>query len=271
MRTLQTDFTAANPGTAGQAAGTVFAAASAFTGGIDYSQEKEITQDEMHDEMFAALRRGDVETVRGMASAGRMQAKPAEGITALVSGAQEKRDEIAQAQAAHDRLDTPYNDAGLGAILLFQTGGNAQLAKLLLAKLHTNYLMRLDGVMADEMAREMGSFALSEQLRQFQREKAAAIDEAEVIHTLSAQHHHSVSDAFVATFGRRTEEKPVPLAVENSSFLGRCCKRLGLSKLFGFASAKEEEAPAPVALAVEPEQGITHAVMGFVKRFSPSF
>lgn len=253
------------------------------TGGIDYSKEKEITQDEMTDELFAAVKRGDLNMVQGLTQNGKKNTgvKRANGVTLLIAAAQERKDDIARELMTYKGVDLgAMTDAGVTAAMLFQTNGNVELARMLIAKLSTNTLLAMDGVNGDEVARSMGAHGLSETIKQAQRDEVAVKEEAEHFEEEHGSKSNSLSATLRSWFGGKeeaemtilplapTEEKTAAVTEPDpSSFSSKFTKYISgiSSRFFGpkepetmSLSAKPDLSPSPLT-----SQG---AVQNFLKR-----
>jgi hypothetical protein len=257
------------------------------SGGIDYSKEKEITQDEMTDELFAAVKRGDLNMVQGLTQNGKKNTgvKRANGVTLLIAAAQDRKDDIARELMTYKGVDLgAMTDAGVTAAMLFQTNGNVELARMLIAKLSTNTLLAMDGVNGDEMARSMGAHGLSETIKQAQRDEVAVKEEAEHQELEHGSKSNSLSATIRGWFGGDEKEiialpmaemeKPaaaVSADAEPTTFTSKFTKYItGISsRFFGpkepeamSLSAKPDLQPSPLTT-----QG---AVQNFLKRLGPS-
>lgn len=261
-------------------------------GGIDYSKEKEITQDEMTDELFAAVKRGDLNMVQGLTQNGKKNtgAKRANGVTLLIAAAQDRKDDIARELMTYKGVDLgAMTDAGVTAAMLFQTNGNVELARMLIAKLSTNTLLAMDGVNADEVARSMGAHGLSETIKQAQRDEVAVKEEAEHFELAHGSKSNSLSATIRSWFGGGKEpseitvlpmaemtadmgEKPANVAAEPdpASFTSKFTKYISgiSSRFFGPKSEIDTLAAAPAEVKPSPltAQG---AMQNFLKRLGP--
>ena len=257
-------------------------------GGIDYSKEKEITQDEMTDELFAAVKRGDLNMVQGLTQNGKKNTgvKRANGVTLLIAAAQDRKDDIARELMTYKGVDLgAMTDAGVTAAMLFQTNGNVELARMLIAKLSTNNLLAMDGVNGDEVARSMGAHGLSETIKQAQRDEVAVKEEAEHMELEHGDKSNSISATIRGWFGGGAEQEIIALpltapeqpaaaadaAAEPTTFTSKFTKYItGISsRFFGpkepeamSLSAKPDLQPSPLTT-----QG---AVQNFLKRLGPS-
>ena len=230
---------------------------------FNYENELEITADEMSDELFAAVARGDTDTVARLTGGASKFAGPG----MLLSKAQENRD--TQKQPDYTDADLGgWQDAGMTQMMMYRTGGNAQLAKLLLSQLQTNYLLSIGGVMADEMARDMGNHNLSEFLRQMQREEAARIDEVSAFRRhFNDRREFLIGYSYLeAAMHDRPAYKPVIVEaeVENKGFFQNCADCI--TGFFNSASSSK-----PMALEIVEMPTIGSTVRNLVQRFAPAF
>ena len=227
--------------------------AATVTGGIDYSREKEITEDEMTDELFAAVKRGDETKAIGLTTSRnpRRSNRMSTGAMQIAS----KAHDIKQAMESEGTVrGFAYGDIGITAALLAQTNGNVALAKLLYAQLKTNDLQQMGGMHADDMAREIGAYGLSQSIQQVQREDAI-IAEA----TAEAATQSKFAGMWSKLFGGdAAEASPIvvsPIAAITpvaeieaapTTMMGMvgCSLKKGLSGICGmFASKAEASAP----------------------------
>jgi len=219
-------------------------------GGVDYTKELEITQDEMTDELFAAMKRGDDDMVLGITTGVGRRAHSAMGMGAqlLTSHAQETKTRNDRTRSRRSRFGNPFGSGQLAA-LLAMTNGNEELAQLLLAKLNANTLLVMDGVYADDIAREMGVHGLSENIRQIQREETVRQNEAAEIATKPGV----LSGMWNSLFVTQPKDEPEMFSLggeSNPGMLGRWGR--SISCLFRSKARRQEEAAAPnmlVALA----------------------
>lgn len=243
------------------AAPMVFASAfNQSSDGFNYENEVEITADEMSDDLFAAVARGDTFEVARLTGG----ASKFAGAGMLLAQAQENRD--TQKEPDYTNVDLGgWQDAGMTQMMMFRTGGNAQLAKLLLSQLQTNYLLSLGGVMADEMARDMGNHNLSEFLRQMQRE---TLIREEGISSL-AKHFNARNDFLIgySYLEAVMHDAPEPVAIETAKedkgFFQNCA-----DSICGFFNRSSNK---PMALEIVPVPTIAGTVRGLVQRFAPAF
>lgn len=258
------------------------------TGGIDYSKEKEITQDEMTDELFAAVKRGDLNMVQGLTQNGKKNTsvKRANGVTLLIAAAQDQKDHIARELMTYKGVDLgAMTDAGVTAAMLFQANGNVELARMLIAKLSTNTLLAMDGVNGDEVARSMGAHGLSETIKQAQRDEVAVKEEAEHFELEHGSKSNSLSATIRGWFGGDKEpseitplpmadmgEKPenAAIAPDPASFTSKFTKYIsGISSRF-FGPKNEVDTLAAAPAEVKPSPLTTQgAVQNFLKRLGP--
>ncbi len=255
------------------------------SGGIDYSKEKEITQDEMTDELFAAVKRGDLNVVQGLTQNGTKNTgvKRSNGVTLLIAAAQDQKDHIARELMTYKGVDLgAMTDAGVTAAMLFQTNGNVELARMLIAKLSTNSLLAMDGNNGDEVARSMGAHGLSETIKQAQRDEEATKEEAEHTETEHGSMANSLSATIRGWFGggkeeaemtmlplTPTDEKPSAVVAEPdpSSFSSKFTKYIsGISSRF-FGPKEPEAMSLSAKPGMEPSPLTTQgAVQSFLKR-----
>ncbi len=260
------------------------------SGGIDYSKEKEITQDEMTDELFAAVKRGDLNVVQGLTQNGKKNTgvKRANGVTLLIAAAQDQKDHIARELMTYKGVDLgAMTDAGVSAAMLFQTNGNVELARMLIAKLQTNALLAMDGVNGDEVARSMGAHGLSETIKQAQRDEEAIVAEAE-----HAEKEHgepqgnSISATIRGWFGGGDDKGGIEIApleaakpeaslesgeASPATFTSKFTKYFsGISSRF-FGPKDEIDTLVAPAAEMKPSPLTTQgAVQSFLKRLGPS-
>ena len=240
--------------------------------GISGAQAAPASMNEMSDELFAAVRRGDVDRVRELASSGGdVNARLPDGTTLLMVAAQEKQNEVASVLlASKELLPGLTNDAGLTALVISQTNGNLQLAKLILNKMQANELLMMDGNMGDEMARERGDYALAEIIGQKQRDQAAIAEEADAkVERIQAREAEEESDALAkmatplkaAPLVEADDEAPKTIVGKVSKFFNHQMSQF--SKFFGNKQAADAPALADAAPSAAP-QG--NAMMNFIKR-----
>lgn len=235
--------------------------AAPLSGGIDYSREKEITEDEMTDELFAAVKRGDETKAIGLTTSRNPRRS-----SRMSTGAMQI---AAKAHDAKKMMDEGgvrgfgYGDLGVASALLAQTNGNVALAKLLYAQMKTNDLQQLDGVHGDDLAREIGAYGLSESIRQVQREEVVTAEAAAEEVSKS-----KFAGLWQNLFGgdSATDQSPIvvtPLSSKNAvemddaeaaptTMMGKvgCSLKKGLSGIFGMFSPKGEAKPALSVAAV---------------------
>lgn len=228
--------------------------------GYSYQNELEITADEMSDDLFAAVQRGDTAEVAKLTGGASKFAGPG----MLLAKAQENRD--TQNEPDYTQADLGgWQDAGMTQMMMYRTGGNEHLAKLLLSQLQTNYLLSLGGVMADEMARHMGNHNLSEFLRQMQRDEADRVEAAS-----SLSRHFNDGRDFLIGFSYLEatipdSQEPLGLsAKEDKGFFQSCADCI--TGFFNSASSNK-----PMALEIVPVPTIGSAVRSLVQRFTPAF
>lgn len=258
------------------------------TGGIDYSKEKEITQDEMTDELFAAVKRGDLNMVQGLTQNGRKNTgvKRANGVTLLIAAAQDRKDDIARELMTYKGVDLgAMTDAGVTAAMLFQTNGNVELARMLIAKLSTNNLLAIDGVNGDEVARSMGAHGLSETIKQAQRDEVAVKEEAEHQELEHGDKGNSISATIRGWFGGGEDKGGIEIApleaakpaetlaadeATPSTFTSKFTKYISgiSSRFFGPKTEIDTLAAAPAEVKPSPLTAQA-AVQGFLKRLGP--
>ena len=255
-------------------------------GGIDYSKEKEITQDEMTDELFAAVKRGDLNMVQGLTQNGKKNTgvKRANGVTLLIAAAQDRKDDIARELMTYKGVDLgAMTDAGVTAAMLFQTNGNVELARMLIAKLSTNSLLAMGGVNGDEVARSMGAHGLSETIKQAQRDDVAVKEEAAHQESEHGSKSNSLSATIRGWFGGDEKEiialplaemdKPAAAAAdaEPTTFTSKFTKYItGMSSRF-FGPKEPEAMSLSAKPGLEPSPLTTQgAVQNFLKRLGPS-
>lgn len=226
---------------------------AAMTGGVDYSRMKEITQDMMTDELFAAVQRGDAQMVHGMTSAVNPKARrPSSLIGAMSLVAETKKHHQRVKSSKSRRRNSKLGvlaDAGLMAQLMFETNGNEELARLLLTKLKANTLMAMDGNYADDIARDMGAYGLSENIRQIQREEQSR----EKTYQDDAEHAAVEQSKFLTAYSyapKETPAAPEPVvsklcpeqAAKQQGMLerlgGQISNMTGLTKVFGMFNNK---------------------------------
>jgi len=232
----------------------------------------EINKDEMSDELFAAVRAGDVTRARELMRDGAdiNRAEP-NGTTLLMVAVTEQQKEIAQDLLARKelRLDA-QDDIGMTALMLASANGNIEIAKLLLDSMSSTTLMNMDGDTADDIARARGNFALAELIVQKQRQRQA-LEEAyhEKSHKIAEQEAAAEGRILRAIFGGAREPERVDFFADQEqqqapvTLMGRMSKYFGLSKFFGNTP---ENAPAPDAA---PALSKGAQVMNFFKKFSP--
>ncbi len=257
-------------------------------GGIDYSKEKEITQDEMTDELFAAVKRGDLNMVQGLTQNGKKNTgvKRANGVTLLIAAAQDQKDHIARELMTYKGVDLgAMTDAGVSAAMLFQTNGNVELARMLIAKMQTNNLLAMGGINGDEVARSMGAHGLSETIKQAQRDDFAIKEEAEHADAIANRETGGISATIRGWLGGGEDKGGIEIApleatkpaasldtgaAGPSTFTSKFTQYItgGLSRFFGpkneidtLASPAAEMKPSPLTT-----QG---AVQSFLKRLGP--
>ncbi len=240
------------------AAESVFMARQRATGGIDYSRQEQISQDEMTDELFAAFKRGDDQTVFGITTgtSKRPTSRVSAGAQVLAAQAQEMKFSKPATRSSKRRT---FSDGGMMAALMAQTNGNEDLAQLLLAKLQSNTLMTMDGTYGDDMAREMGAYGLSENIRQVQRAEAVREDALEEQHIIGEKPENK--SIWSAWFGPKegkmdtidivapTEPEKTPGMI--SKFACKFSKATGLSKVFGMFSNGDAEPVASQLLTLQ--------------------
>jgi hypothetical protein len=257
-------------------------------GGIDYSKEKEITQDEMTDELFAAVKRGDLNTVQGLTQNGKKNTgvKRANGVTLLIAAAQDQKDHIARELMTYKGVDLgAMTDAGVTAAMLFQTNGNVELARMLIAKLSTNNLLAMGGVNGDEVARSMGAHGLSETIKQAQRDDVAVKEEAAHQELEHGEKGNSISATIRGWFGGGEDKGGIEIApleaakpaetlaadtAGPATFTSKFTKYISgiSSRFFGPKEEIDTLAAAPAEIKPSPltAQG---AVQSFLKRLGP--
>ncbi|MDE1151324.1 MAG: ankyrin repeat domain-containing protein [Micavibrio sp.] len=253
-------------------------AASAFTalqpapkGGL--LNNAEISKDEMSDELFAAVRAGNVTRARELMRDGADINRPEpNGTTLLMVAVTEQQKDIAQDLLARKdlRLDG-QDDLGMTALMLASTNGNIELAKLLLDAMASTELMNMEGDTADDIARARGNFALAELIVQKQRQRQAVEDAYQhKAHKIAEREAEAEGRALRAIFGGEREPEKVDLFAASSpseeapvTLMGRMSKFFGISKFFGNSA---ENAPAPNAA---PGLSAGTQVLNFIKKFSP--
>ncbi len=238
----------------------------------------------MTDELFAAVKRGDLSMVQGLTQNGKKNTgvKRANGVTLLIAAAQDRKDDIARELMTYKGVELgAMTDAGVTAAMLFQTNGNVELARMLIAKLSTNSLLAMEGNNGDEVARSMGAHGLSETIKQAQRDDVAIKEEAEHFETEHGSKSNSLSSTIRGWFGGKedaemtllpltpTEEKPSAVVTEPdpSSFSSKFTKYIsGISSRF-FGPKEPEAMSLSAKPNLEPSPLTTQGAMqNFIKR-----
>ncbi len=213
----------------------------------------------MTDELFAAFKRGDEQAVFGITTgtSKRPNAKISAGAQVLAAQAQEMKFRTPSTRSSKRRT---FADGGMMAALMAQTNGNEELAQLLLAKMQSNTLMSMDGIYADDMAREMGAYGLSENIRQVQRAEDVREEAAEEVHLAAEKaENKSLWSSWFAPKEDKMDTIDISSSVSEKTPAHvqqvRCkfSKASGLSTVFSMFSGNGNEAEPVVAAP----QGLT--------------
>lgn len=230
----------------------------------------EITPENMSDELFAAVRRGDVERTRELLNYNADGAgSDANGPSTIVATATEHQKEVAQEQALHrDPQLQAHRDRGMTLLMVAAAGGNIEVAKLLLNAMDRGALENEDGLAASEVARARGDFGLAELLMQRFRQKEANEEVArEEAAEAKAQDNKEMDETAKAIFGGAPDAAPAveaPAPEAPRGIMHRMSKFFGLSKYFGNGPAADGPAPD---VAAAPQRG--NLVMNFLQSFRP--
>lgn len=229
----------------------------------------EITPENMSDELFLAVRRGEVEKVRALLNQGADVNTPeSNGTTVLMTTVIENQKEIAQEILIRNDVNlNAQDDRGMTALMLAAAHNNIELAKILLNSMSSTSLENLEGDTADDIARARGNYALAELIVQRQRQRQANEEFAKEEAALHKDREAEDADKTAkAIFGDGTETPKIEIAPEPvpAGFMHRMSKFFGLSKFFGPNAAAPELAPGPAPIPVRG--GL---VMNFLKHFRP--
>lgn len=156
------------------------------------------TPEKLGEDLFTAIREGDVDAVRELIREGaRPDSRDAEGVTALMYAARENYEKMVDVLLEEGADPLLKSDKGLTALMYAASGGNLEVAKLIVQNYADRGVTDESSPDAAELAREKGHYALAaliEQKRQAhlfnriakQRKKAQEKKEAEKRHDIES-------------------------------------------------------------------------------------
>lgn len=237
---------------------------SAFAGHLHH--DRSVPDDNLSDELFAAVRRGDVERVKELLDEGADVNEPEpNGMTVLMVAASENQNAVVQELLARKEINVDaQDDLGMTALMLAAAGNNITVAKLLLNAMAGDELLNSDSEAADDIARARGNFALADLI--VQRQNMRKVQQAEELKLEEASIRREGEALIRAVEFAGDREKPQPendIEPATTGVLQRMSKFFGFSK---FMTPAAEAADTPAATIEAPKPNL---VMSFLKRFSP--
>ncbi len=235
-------------------------AVSAFAGHLHH--DRSVQDDNLSDELFAAVRRGDVQRVKELLDEGADANEPEpNGMTVLMVAVAENQNAVAQELIARKELNLDaQDDLGMTALMLAAAGNNITVAKLLLNAMAGDDLLNADNDSADDVARARGNFALANMIVQRQNQRKAR--EEETLKQEEAGIRREGEYLLHAVEAAKPEPEVVNEAI-SATVLQRVSKFLGFSK---FMQPPANDSAAEPAAAPAPKPNM---VMNLLRRFTP--